>query len=161
MEADRAPRIVATDAAIAEIGRLRDEHGPLMFFQSGGCCDGSSPMCFSNGELLLGPNDLLLGDVDGCSFHIDTAQYERWNSPALVLDVAAGSGSSMSLEEAHGVHFVLSPPSAAPENRAASSEATANSRPASARGATLVGTTHPEQGMSAGVRTPRSASART
>ena len=109
MEADRAPRIVATDAAIAEIRRLRDEHGPLMFFQSGGCCDGSSPMCFTNGELLLGPNDLLLGSVDGCSFHIDAAQYERWNSPALVLDVGTGSGSSMSLEETHGVHFVLAP----------------------------------------------------
>ena len=109
MEADRAPGIVATDAAIAEIRRLRDEHGPLMFFQSGGCCDGSSPMCFSNGELLLGPNDLQLGDVDGCSFHIDAAQYVRWNSPLLVLDVSAGSGSSMSLEETHGVHFVLKP----------------------------------------------------
>ena len=80
-----------------------------MFFQSGGCCDGSSPMCFTSGELLLGPNDLLLGAVDGCSFHIDADQYERWNSPALVLDVAAGSGSSMSLEELHGVHFVLAP----------------------------------------------------
>jgi uncharacterized protein (DUF779 family) len=109
MEADRAPGIVATDAAIAEIGRLREEHGPLMFFQSGGCCDGSSPMCFADGELVLGPNDLRLGDVDGCSFHIDPAQYERWNSPALVLDVAAGAGSSMSLEETHGVHFTLTP----------------------------------------------------
>ena len=109
MEADRAPRVVATDAAIAEIRRLKEEHGPLMFFQSGGCCDGSSPMCFTSGELLLGPNDLMLGAVDGCSFHIDVDQYERWNSPALVLDVAAGSGSSMSLEELHGVHFVLSP----------------------------------------------------
>jgi len=112
MEADRAPRIVATAAAIAEVRRLRDEHGRLMFFQSGGCCDGSSPMCFPDGELLLGPNDLLLGTVDGCSFHIDAEQYERWNSPALVLDVAAGSGSSMSLEETHGLHFVLQPPGA-------------------------------------------------
>ncbi len=116
MEADRAPRIVATDAAIAEIGRLTDEHGPLMFFQSGGCCDGSSPMCFTDGELLLGPNDLLLGDVDGCSFHIDADQYERWNRPALVLDVAAGTGSSMSLEETHGVHFVLAPRPARPSH---------------------------------------------
>ncbi len=110
MEADRAPGIVATDAAIAELRRLRDEHGPLMFFQSGGCCDGSSPMCFADGELLLGPNDFLLGEIDGCPFHIDAEQYERWNRPALVLDVAPGSGSSMSLEEAHGVHFVISSP---------------------------------------------------
>jgi uncharacterized protein (DUF779 family) len=120
MEADLAPGIVATDAAIAEIRRLRDEHGPLMFFQSGGCCDGSSPMCFTNGELLLGPNDLRLGSVDGCSFHIDAAQYERWNSPALVLDVATGSGSSMSLEETHGVHFTLTPrPATASHSRRA------------------------------------------
>ena len=109
MQEEPARKIVATEAALAEIERLRAEHGPLMFFQSGGCCDGSSPMCFTSGELLLGPNDLMLGAVDGCSFHIDVDQYERWNRPALVLDVAVGSGSSMSLEELHGVHFVLSP----------------------------------------------------
>ena len=108
MHADPSPRVVATESAVAEIGRLRAELGPLMFFQSGGCCDGSSPMCFPDGELLLGPNDLLLGEVDGCPFHIDADQYERWNRPALVLDVAPGSGSGMSLEETHGVHFVLS-----------------------------------------------------
>jgi uncharacterized protein (DUF779 family) len=107
MQADPAPRVVATDAAVAEIERLRAEHGPLMFFLSGGCCDGSSPMCFPDGELLLGPNDLLLGEVDGCSFHIDAEQYERWNRPSFVLDVAPGAGSGMSLEETHAVHFVL------------------------------------------------------
>jgi uncharacterized protein len=57
MQADPYPRVVATESELAEIGRLRAEHGPLMFFQSGGCCDGSSPMCFLGGELLLGPND--------------------------------------------------------------------------------------------------------
>jgi hypothetical protein len=109
MTADQAPRVVATDAAIAELGRLRAEHGPLMLFQSGGCCDGSSPMCFPDGELLLGPNDLLLGEIDGCSFHIDAEQYARWNEPTFVLDVAPGAGSGMSLEETHALHFVLSP----------------------------------------------------
>jgi uncharacterized protein (DUF779 family) len=107
MEADPAPKVVATDAAVAEIGRLRAEHGPLMFFQSGGCCDGSSPMCFPDGELLLGPNDLLLGEVAGCPFHIDAEQYERWNRPSFVLDVAPGAGSGMSLEGIDGVHFSL------------------------------------------------------
>ena len=107
MQADPSSRIVATDAAVAEIGRLKAEHGSLMFFQSGGCCDGSSPMCFPDGELLVGPNDILLGDVEGCPFYIDVEQYERWNRPRLVLDVATGAGSGMSLEEAHGLHFAV------------------------------------------------------
>jgi uncharacterized protein (DUF779 family) len=81
-----------------------------MFFLSGGCCDGSSPTCLPEGELLLGPGDLLLGEVDGCPFLVDAEQYERWNRPALVLDVAPGGGSGMSLEEAHGVHFTLVAP---------------------------------------------------
>jgi uncharacterized protein (DUF779 family) len=109
MQADPAPRVVATDAAVAEIGRLRVEHGSLMFFQSGGCCDGSSPMCFPIGELIVGPNDLLLGEVDGCPFYIDAEQDRRWNSPRFVLDVAAGGGSSMSLEGAHKLHFIARP----------------------------------------------------
>jgi uncharacterized protein (DUF779 family) len=107
MEAEPVPRVVATDAAEAEIECLRAEHGPLMFVQSGGCCDGSSPMCFLDGELLLGPNDLLLGEVGGCPFYIDGEQYERWNEPLLVVDVAPGGGSGMSLEEIDGVHFSL------------------------------------------------------
>ena len=65
MTADTAPRVAATEAALAELARLRAEHGPLVLFQSGGCCDGSSPMCFADGELLLGPNDLLLGEIGG------------------------------------------------------------------------------------------------
>ena len=108
MSTDRAHRIAATDSAIAEIRRLKSEHGPVMFFQSGGCCDGSSPMCFPDGELLVGPNDLQLGDVDGAPFYIDAEQYERWNRPTFVLDVASGAaGSGMSLEEVHDLHFVL------------------------------------------------------
>ncbi len=110
MEADPAPKVVATDAALAEIRRLRADHGPLMFFQSGGCCDGSSPMCFPDGELLLGPNDLLLGEIDGCPFYVDAEQYERWNRPSLVLDVASGAGSGLSLEGVDGLHFTLASP---------------------------------------------------
>ena len=115
MQADPSLRVVATESAVAEIGRLRDEHGPLMFFQSGGCCDGSSPMCFPDGELLLGPNDLLLGEVDGCPFYIDSEQYERWNRPTLVIEVAAGAGSAMSLEGLHDLHFNVNAPAAATE----------------------------------------------
>ena len=70
-------------------------------------------MCFPEGELLLGPNDLLLGDVDGCAFYIDADQYARWNEPTLVLDVAPGAGTGMSLEGLHDLHFRVIAPSAA------------------------------------------------
>ena len=107
---DRAPRIVATEAAVAEIRRLRAEHGPLEFFQSGGCCDGSSPMCFPAGEFRVGSNDLLVGEVDGCPFYVDADQYQRWGRPAFLLDVGPGAGSGMSLEGLHDVHFMVGSP---------------------------------------------------
>jgi uncharacterized protein (DUF779 family) len=110
MAADLSTEVVATEAALAELGRLEESHGPLELFLSGGCCDGSAPMCFPRGELLLGPNDLLLGEVGGCPFYVDAEQHRRWNSPSLVLDVAPGAGSGMSLEGLHDLHFrVISP----------------------------------------------------
>jgi uncharacterized protein len=109
--------VVATEAALAELARLRAEHGSLVLFQSGGCCDGSSPMCFADGELLLGPNDLLLGDVGGCPFYIDAEQYERWQRPRLLLDVVAGAGTGFSLEGLHDLHFAVCTPPAAVEQR--------------------------------------------
>jgi len=110
MRSDQPLRVVATTAAAAEVERLKGEHGPLEFFQSGGCCDGSSPMCFPEGELRIGSNDLLLGEVEGCPFYIDPEQYERWGRPAFVLDVASGEGSGMSLEGLHDVHFTITDP---------------------------------------------------
>jgi uncharacterized protein len=97
--------ITATDAALAALARLRERHGPLMLFQSGGCCEGSSPLCLHEGELLVGPNDLLLGEVGGVAFYIDAEQYRRWNRPSFELDLAPGSTGSFSLE-ADGNHFV-------------------------------------------------------
>ncbi len=109
--ADSSPRVVATEAAIAELGRLKERHGPLMLFQSGGCCDGSSPMCFPEGELRVGAHDVLLGEVDGCPFYVDAEQYERWRRPELVLDVGPGAGSGFSLEGLDDLHFrILAPP---------------------------------------------------
>jgi uncharacterized protein (DUF779 family) len=96
----------ATAAALAELARLRERHGPLMLFQSGGCCEGSSPLCLHEGELLLGPNDLLLGVIDGTPFHIDAEQYGRWRNPVFVLDLAAGGSDTLSLEGPDDVHFV-------------------------------------------------------
>ncbi len=106
MAASGTEVVAATEAALAVIRRLTAHHGPLMFVQSGGCCDGSSPLCLREGELLVGPGDLLLGLVGGVPFYIDTEQYERWNRPHFLLDVAQGSTDSFSLEAADGVHFV-------------------------------------------------------
>ena len=108
MQADPAPKVVATEAALAEVGRLRADHGPLRFFQSGGCCDGSSPICLREGELLLGPGDLPLGQVDGVPFYVDREQFERWNRPELALDVSRGPAAGFSLEALAGVHFTVS-----------------------------------------------------
>jgi uncharacterized protein (DUF779 family) len=99
-------QVTATDAAQAAIERLEARHGPLMFVQSGGCCDGSSPICLSAGELLLGPNDVLLGEIAGCPFYVDRDQYARWQKPRFVIDIAPGGGDSFSLEGSDGVHFV-------------------------------------------------------
>jgi hypothetical protein len=99
-------RIHATEAALAELARLRTRHGPLMLFQSGGCCDGSSPLCLQEGELRVGPNDRLLGAIDGVPFYIDAEQDDRWNRPSFMLDVAGGATDSFSLEVADDVHFV-------------------------------------------------------
>ena len=117
MSADTAPRVVATEAALAELARLRAEYGPLMLFQSGGCCDGSSPMCFADGELLLGPNDLLLGEIGECPFYIDAEQYERWNRPRLLLDVVTGAGTGFSLEGLHDLRFAVCTPPVAVETQ--------------------------------------------
>jgi hypothetical protein len=108
------PAIDATPAARAELARLRGRHGPLMLFQSGGCCDGSSPLCLHEGELLVGPGDLLLGRVDGVPFYIDAEQYGRWNRPSFVLDLSLGTTDSFSLEAADGVHFLTCGAPAAP-----------------------------------------------
>jgi uncharacterized protein (DUF779 family) len=106
MSTSASQRVTATDAAIAEIRRLVEKHGPLVFVQSGGCCDGSSPICLGEGELLPGPEDIVLGDVDGCPVYVDREQYERWREPELVIDVAAGGGDSFSVEGPDGIHFV-------------------------------------------------------
>jgi uncharacterized protein (DUF779 family) len=109
MAAGETQRVIATDAARAAIERLRARHGSLVFVQSGGCCDGSSPICLCEGDILLGPNDLLLGEVAGSPFYVDRELYERWTSPQLVVDVAPGGGDTFSLEGPEGIHFVARP----------------------------------------------------
>jgi uncharacterized protein (DUF779 family) len=100
-----AQQVVATDAAVTVLRNLKATFGPLMLVQSGGCCDGSSPICLREGELLLGPDDELIGEVDGVPFYCDREQLERWNRPLLVLDVAPDPAEGFSLEGLAGVHF--------------------------------------------------------
>lgn len=101
-----AGRIVATTEALGAIERLTVAHGPLMMFQSGGCCDGSAPLCLHAGELLVGPNDVLLGELGGMLVYIDGEQDRRWKHPRFVLDVAPGPASGFSLEGLAGIHFI-------------------------------------------------------
>lgn len=100
-------RIKATPAALQLIERLKNLHGPLMFHQSGGCCDGSAPMCFEDGELRVGSNDICLGIVGDCKFYMSADQFEYWKHTQLMLDVSPGRGSSFSLEIPLGVRFCI------------------------------------------------------
>jgi len=102
------PRILATDAAVAMIGALRDKHGPLMFHQSGGCCDGSAPMCYPAGEFWVGTQDVLLGQVAGnVPVWIGAAQFDYWRHTQVTIDVVPGRGAGFSLEGPEGVRFVI------------------------------------------------------
>ena len=103
--------VQATRAALEVITRLEAAHGPLMFFQSGGCCDGTSPMCLEQGEMPLGPHDVRLGEIGGAPFYIDAEQYERWGNPRFLIDVSQGEAGGFSLEGLYGVHFVTRTPS--------------------------------------------------
>jgi len=106
----RQEPISATPRATAMVERLVREHGPLAIYQSGGCCDGSLPLCLLADELGQGANDVLLGQVAGVPFYIDAEQYERWGRPGFLLDVAAGApeGFSLGLPDAHFVTLSLS-----------------------------------------------------
>jgi uncharacterized protein (DUF779 family) len=101
------PRVVATDDAKAVIDQLRERHGPLMFHQSGGCCDGSAPMCYEQGDFRLGTSDVYLGDLHDCPFYMARDQFEYWEHMQLTIDVEEGRGASFSLEIPLGVRFVV------------------------------------------------------
>ena len=100
------PRVLATDAALDLIAKLKAKHGALMFHQSGGCCDGSSPMCYPDGDLLVGNGDVQLGEIGGCPFYMSAPQYEYWKHTELTIDVVPGRGGMFSLEGSEGVRFL-------------------------------------------------------
>lgn len=99
-------RVLVTPAAAALIRRLRAVHGPLVFHQSGGCCEGSAPMCFRQREFRIGAGDVLLGVVEGCPCYVGAATFQYWAACQLTIDVVTDGGDSFSLEAADGVRFI-------------------------------------------------------
>jgi uncharacterized protein (DUF779 family) len=101
------PRVIATPAARELVDRLRTAHGSIVFYQSHGCCEGSTPMCFAPGEMPLTADDRQLGDIDGVPFHASRAQCEYLGGTQITLDVAPGDAGTFSLEDGTGRHFVV------------------------------------------------------
>ncbi len=100
-------RVIGSDAALALLVALRARHGDgIFFYQSGGCCEGSSPMCLAPGDLSLSADDVHLGDIAGVGFHVSRSQCEYLMGSQLTIDVAPGSLGTFSLEDADGHHFV-------------------------------------------------------
>jgi uncharacterized protein (DUF779 family) len=110
---DEVPPVGLTPAAAELLRRLREAHGPLMFHQSGGCCDGSAPMCYPEGEFRTGGSDVLLAELDvpgveePVAFWMSRSQYEVWAHTRLTVDVVEGRGSGFSLEAPEGVRFLI------------------------------------------------------
>ncbi|KHL57614.1 DUF779 domain-containing protein [Xanthomonas cannabis] len=101
------PQVMATLAASQLIDTLRARHGDVLFHQSGGCCDGSSPMCFAVGEFIVGDRDVLLGEIAGAPFYISAPQFAYWKHTQLIIDVVPGRGGMFSLENGEGVRFLV------------------------------------------------------
>ena len=101
-----ASRLAITPAAAAMLAKLVAQHGPLLFHQSGGCCDGSAPMCFLQSEFRTGEHDLLLGEIGGCPFYISAFLFGYWQASHLTIDLSSGRGNSFSLEAPEGVRFI-------------------------------------------------------
>lgn len=106
MTTEKLARVLATETALELITLLRAKHGPLMFHQSGGCCDGSSPMCYPEGELILGEQDILLGEIGETPFYMHQNQFEYWKHTQLIIDVVEGRGGMFSLEGVEGKRFL-------------------------------------------------------
>ncbi|MBF6648045.1 DUF779 domain-containing protein [Methylobacter sp. BlB1] len=100
-------RVSCTPAAAELIAKLKRLHGcELLFHQSGGCCDGSAPMCYPQDEFRVGDSDVKLGEIEGCPFYMGADQFEYWRHTHLIIDVVPGRGSGFSLEAPEGVRFI-------------------------------------------------------
>ena len=100
------PRVLATDAARTLLAEIVADHGPVLFHQSGGCCDGSSPMCYPAGEFRIGASDVRLGEIDGAPVYISGPQFEAWKHTQLILDVVPGRGGMFSLDNGREKRFL-------------------------------------------------------
>ena len=100
-------QVTATAAALELIARLQQNHGPLLFHQSGGCCDGSSPMCYPQSEFLVGDQDVQIGTVGDTPVYISAPQFEYWKHTQLIIDVVEGRGGMFSLENGSGLRFLV------------------------------------------------------
>ncbi len=99
-------RVIATDAAVSLIRQLAAEHGSILFHQSGGCCDGSAPMCFPSNEFMVGASDVKLGTIAEVPFYMSASQFEYWQHTQLIIDVVPGNGGMFSLERPSGLRFL-------------------------------------------------------
>ncbi len=99
-------RVSATPQTLALIAVLENRNGPLLFHQSGGCCDGSAPMCFPAGEFKIGSQDVFMGEIGGAPFYMSRSQFEYWKHTHLIIDVVKGRGAGFSLEAPEGVRFL-------------------------------------------------------
>lgn len=103
---DGEPRVIATDAAVALIREIRKDYPQILFHQSGGCCDGSSPMCYPADDYIVGDTDVKLGEIDGVPFYIHQSQYEVWKHTQLIIDVVPGRGGMFSLDNGREKRFL-------------------------------------------------------
>ena len=100
------PRVLATDAALDLIAEIKHDHPDILFHQSGGCCDGSSPMCYPVNEFMVGDNDVKLGEIGGVPVYISASQFEAWKHTQLIIDVVPGRGGMFSLDNGREKRFL-------------------------------------------------------
>ncbi len=105
-DSNMVERVVATEEALQLIDSLKRTHGSIMFYQSGGCCDGSAPMCYKEDDFKTGDSDVYLGSIGGTPFYIHKMQYEYWKHTQLILDATDGRGAAFSLDSIEDRHFI-------------------------------------------------------
>ena len=106
MDTEEVVRVKATPAALDLIKALQDEHGEILFHQSGGCCDGSAPMCYPTDDYMVGDRDVRLGPIGGAQVYINRDQFEYWKHTQLIIDVVPGRGGMFSLDNGKGKRFL-------------------------------------------------------